>query len=148
MKKIGLATLTAILAAIGAPGAASARAVPASMGQAQFGTNANLINNNVLSGGVRAGGNFSWMLGLPIDSSGLHNVFLTAKAESPGASVSVRFSDAFGTVFGATASQPIPVSSNFVNLTFFNVNVVPGGVLFVHAQLNTNARILRADYTP
>lgn len=154
MNKKMLSMITALTIAAGVLGTAAASSLPANLGTPAIGSTMNRFNYSVTTGavtgvGIPAGTTSAWMLGLPLDTSGLKTVTVTSRATSALGAPRWRVtaSNPFGTVLSATAFVNIPVSAVFVAISR-NINVPANGVCSIDARLNTGARILRAAYAP
>jgi hypothetical protein len=148
MKKFAVVATAAVLIGTGVSGSVLARTIPANMGTARLGTQANLFNYSFITGAVTATGSADWALGLPGDSCGSKTVFVTSRATAAGASVRVVSNDGFGTAFAASAFAAIPVSGSYVQVAVGPVNLPCSGVLFLDAIMNGGASIDRTDYLP
>jgi hypothetical protein len=128
-------------------GAAAARTQTASSGTARIGAQANLFNYTAGNGAVVALGTAEWLNGLVMDTAGVKNVRLAARAMTPGATVRLIASDFLGAITAVGPAQPIPVAAAPVTL-FLSINMPASGSVVILAQMNNNALLGTAEYNP
>jgi hypothetical protein len=147
MRRTSAVLCLAVVAGVLISAGAWARTIPANMGQARVGSQANLFSYSFSTGAVTASGNADWALGLPTDTDGSKSVLLTVRAAAAGAQCRVVANNRIGTMFAATPFSTLPVQATYS--THIHGVVVPStGVMFVDCIMNNGASLAAAQYTP